>query len=151
MSLNKQNFIQIAEKTRVFKEEEIKVLEELLDNYQQFPNKDYSLLTEYSGNELAGFIIMGQTPMTESAWDIYWLVVDPQLHGQGIGRKLIQQVEDKFQSLGKKAVLRVETAGKKSYAAARAFYDKMGFTRVGQIKDFYADQDDLIIYSKTIG
>jgi ribosomal protein S18 acetylase RimI-like enzyme len=150
MSLAKNTLIKMAQDTAVFKPTEITVLEELLQNYQDYPDKDYSLVIEEKEGVPSGFIILGRTPMTEFSWDIYWLVVDPALQGQGIAGNLIRKVEEKFHRLKQKAVFRVETSSKDLYAAARKFYVKAGFCQVGTIRDFYASHDDLIIYTKTV-
>jgi hypothetical protein len=45
-------------------------------------------------------------------------------------------------------LIRVETAGLDSYAAARAFYRKIGYEEVARLRDFYWPGNDLCIYTK---
>jgi ribosomal protein S18 acetylase RimI-like enzyme len=139
----------IARDSGVFRPEEIKILTELLESY--FSGKDdYLVLNEKSGNVLAGFAIIGKTPCSVNAWDVYWLVTAKAHYGKGIARKLMKDIEDHILGLQRSAVLRVETSSRDDYSRARTFYQKQGFILSGTIKDFYDRNDDLVTYSKKI-
>ena len=44
----------------------------------------------------------------------------------------------------------VETASKESYAATRAFYERIGYVEVARTPDFYKDGDDRVVYSRRL-
>ena len=93
---------------------------------------------------LRGYACYGPTPCTESAWDLYWLVVHPAAQGVGLGRLLLDRVAEAVRSEGGTA-LYAETAGKPAYAPTRAFYARTGFQAVATIPDFYARGDAKLI------
>jgi ribosomal protein S18 acetylase RimI-like enzyme len=92
-----------------------------------------------------GYVCFGKTPMTAATYDLYWVAVDPEMKGAGIGRALVRKMEDEIAAEGAHLV-RVETAGQGAYAATRAFYDRIGYEVVARIRDFYARGNDLVIY-----
>ena len=46
-------------------------------------DRPYYALGAEIDDTLAGWICWGQTPGTEGTWDLYWMAVDPALHGSG--------------------------------------------------------------------
>jgi len=136
--------------TGVFKNHEIEILEEILLDCEKNGDKNYTLDLEIIDNTIAGFTIAGRTPMTDFCWDMYWIVVAREFHGRGIGSKLIKKMESFILQNYGRAVIRVETSSKDIYAPARKLYLKNGYAQTGLIKDFYADSDDLCIFSKSI-
>ena len=76
--------------------------------------------------------------------------VEPN-HGypQGFGRALTQAVEKTLADEGERLLI-VETSGTEDFAQARAFYEKCGYEKEAQIRDFYADGDDKIIFRKKL-
>jgi ribosomal protein S18 acetylase RimI-like enzyme len=145
-----QPYLKITKETGVFKPEEIDILAEVLDDFRKDPKSGYICLEETIDEKIAGFIIFGRTALTEFSWDIYWIVVDKNSQGRGIGKKLLKKAEEYISVHCKKAVLRVETSSKKEYFIARHFYLKQGFIEAGRIPDFYSQHDDLVIFYKGI-
>ncbi|MFH1846875.1 MAG: N-acetyltransferase [Candidatus Omnitrophota bacterium] len=142
-------FYSMAQKTNVFREQELKILKELLESSEN-PLTGYILFKEKVFSKASGFAIIGKTPCTTNTWDIYWLVVSPECQGKGIAQNLIKQIESYLLAALEFAVLRVETSSTDAYCKARAFYVKQGFVLSGTIKDFYMENDDLLTYSKKI-
>ncbi|GIX09791.1 GNAT family N-acetyltransferase [Elioraea sp.] len=102
------------------------------------------LLADSDAGELLGYACYGPTPCTESAWDLYWIVVHPGAQGAGIGRSLLERVAATVRAEGGTA-LYAETAGKPAYAPTRAFYARNGFAAVATVPDFYAPGDAKLI------
>lgn len=96
-----------------------------------------------------GYVCFGQTPMTESTFDLYWLVVDAAERGRGIGRALVAGFEAHLRARGGRRV-RVETSSLEGQGGAARFYDRAGYARAGVIADFYRAGDDLLIFSKEL-
>lgn len=143
-------YTRLAELTGFFRPVEIGVLEEVVADYQKAPGKDYFFFEETAHGRLAGFIIFGRTPLTDFAWDIYWIVVAADMQGRGIGRGLIERTEEFILKDNRKAVLRIETSDKEEYRSTQGFYRKTGFLPAGAIPDFYGEGDGLLNYYKTI-
>lgn len=147
--IDRKILVSMAENTGVFRDTEIDMLDGLIREYQARDDSGYVLCVENEGNNIAGFAIIGRTPCTQQAWDIYWFVVAKEYHGKGSALRMMKDVEARIKSSGKDPVARVETSSRDDYSRARAFYEKCGFTRTGTIPDFYAEKDDLIIYHKS--
>lgn len=92
---------------------------------------------------LLGWVCYGPTPMTESTWDLYWIVVSADARGMGVGRALHADAVAAMASEGARRV-RIETSTREGYGATLAYYDRLGYERVGLIKDFYGEGDDLV-------
>ncbi len=102
------------------------------------------------GERCLGYLCWGQTPMTARTVDLYWIVVDQAQHGRGTGRRLLSALEAEMARLGL-LTIRVETASSEAYGGTIAFYEKTAFSLSGRIADFYADGDDLLIFTKRVG
>jgi ribosomal protein S18 acetylase RimI-like enzyme len=144
--LSIEEYITIAEKTGVFKASEIKVLREILDDTFRYQEQNYFLIDEKKDDIIIGFVIFGKNSLTEFTWDIYWLVVDPDFERQGIGGRLLDRIVLFTQCRHSRFILRVETSSSGKYRRARCFYTRKGFIPAGRIPDFYAVNDDLLVY-----
>jgi ribosomal protein S18 acetylase RimI-like enzyme len=87
--------------------------------------------------------------MTESTFDLYWLVVAADARGRGIGGALMTAIEDLLRGRGARRI-RVETSSLEGSGGAARFYAKSGYDRVGTIPDFYRPGDDLLTFLKVL-
>ena len=128
------------------------MLREVLEESSK-ASEDYRLLVDPSPEDpvrIRGFLIYGPTPMTENTFDLYWIVVDSREQRKGIGKALLRNMERAILQNCTSARVRVETAGKETYAYQRQFYLSQGFREAGRIPDFYEIGDDLIIFWKEL-
>lgn len=140
--------VALAARTNVFNAVELDILREVAEDHAKHPEKGYHIIIEGAVDDLKGFLIFGQAPLTERAWDMYWLAVDPSAQKQGVGRRLLQEGEARILKQSPSAVIRVETSSRKDYDGARHLYASSGYRETGIIKDFYKKNDDLVIYSR---
>lgn len=136
--------------TNHFNKEEIKVALELIDIYlKDRRQKDYIIYVYETDDtkKTAGYICYGRRPLTEATYDLYWIAVDPNIHGKGIGSILVRYMEDDIKKLSGNLVL-IETSGKEHYTGERRFYEKNGYDVQTVIKDFYKPGDDLYVFRK---
>ena len=146
--MKKDVYLKIAEQTSAFNPAEIEILDEVLTDCFEDPKTTYILFEEKNNDRLLGFVIFGRSPITKFSWDIYWMVVDKEFQRKGIGKKLQKRIESYVLLQDKKANLIIETSSKPEYNATRNFYKNSGFKEVGQIPDFYNENDSLIIFYK---
>jgi ribosomal protein S18 acetylase RimI-like enzyme len=140
----------ILEDTNHFNSEEINVALELIDLFLKDENqKDYIIYVYEDSGKTAGYICYGRRPLTDGTYDLYWIAVDPNIHGKGIGSKLIEYMENDVKKLNGYLIL-IETSGKTEYEGERRFYEKNGYGVQTIIKDFYRNGDDLFVYHKYI-
>ena len=97
----------------------------------------------------ARYACFGATPMTEAAYDLYWLVVAQDARGRGIGAGLSTAVEEELKQRGAR-IVRVETSSLEGQGGARRFYEKTGFRLAGAIANFYREGDDLLVFAKVL-
>lgn len=96
-----------------------------------------------------GYLSYGRTPMTESTYDLYWVAVDPDCRGQGIGRKLCQAFEETCRAADG-GLVRVETSSQEAYGGTLRFYLDTGYIEGGRLPGFYKPGDDLVILYKQL-
>lgn len=138
--------------TKHFNEEEIDIALELIDVYLDVPKQKEYIIYVYANDETKkaeGYICYGRRPLTEATYDLYWIAVNPDIHGKGIGSKLVGFMEQDLKKMKGKLVL-IETSGKDAYSGERKFYEKNGYIVQTVIKDFYRSGDDLFVFSKYI-
>jgi D-alanine-D-alanine ligase len=140
----------ITRSVGLFREEEIPVALEVLDEATGgVPGNTYTVLGAVSEDRLAGWICWGPTPCTVGTYDLYWMAVDPELQGTGIGTALLTEMERRLDGIARLIV--IETAGRPEYAGTRAFYQARGYAPVSAIPDFYAPGDDQVVFVKRVG
>jgi len=140
--------VQVVRQTEVFKEAEIAVAQEVLelaskDEHEQ----EYSGYVYDNGSEVLGYYVFGQRPLTVATYDMYWIVVAPEVHGKGVASTLLSHCEENIQKRKGELII-VETSSTNKYDRTRAFYKKNHYAQAARIKNFYSKGDDLVIYIK---
>jgi ribosomal protein S18 acetylase RimI-like enzyme len=147
-SRDRDELKRILEDTHHFNDDEIKVAIELIDVYlNDAKQTDYIIYVSETDGSTTGYICYGKRPLTEGTYDLYWIAVDPNIHGKGLGSRLVKHMEEDLMKSGAKLIL-IETSGKPEYENERRFYTKNGYEVQTIIKDFYRTADDLYIYRK---
>ncbi len=138
----------ILQATGAFTEDEVACAIELLETVCSDPRqRDYLVtVTEHDG-QAAGYILYGPVPLTEGNFDIYWIATDPNVQGQGFGRKLLAHAEADIRFRGGRMIC-LETSSQGGYARTRRFYDNAGYLEESRIRDFYRPGDDRLTYVK---
>jgi ribosomal protein S18 acetylase RimI-like enzyme len=142
---------EISRAVGLFREDEIAVALEVFDEaVREGPSENpYFVLGADTEGRLAGWICWGPTPCTLGTYDLYWMAVDPEAQGNGIGTALLAEMERRLEGLARLIV--IETAGREDYNGTRAFYEAQGYRPVSVIPDFYAPGDDQVVFVKRVG
>jgi len=134
--------------TGVFTEEEVEIALELIDAVLGVPEQtDYIIRVCEEEGKVAGYYCVGPTPATEGTFDLYWVAVDPALHGKGIGRALDEHACDLIRGMSGRLII-AETSSLPRYSKTRDFYVRRGYTEIAKIADYYRPGDDLVVYGK---
>ncbi len=135
----------ILRATPEFSVEEVAVALEVLTD--ALDTGDYGCIVAARSGQVMGYAVFGATPMTERAFDLYWIAVAPAAKRGGVGRALVDAVLAEI-TARRGGILRVETEGGPSYAATRAFYERLAFETAGEIRDFYGPGRSLVVFVK---
>ena len=98
---------------------------------------------------LLGYACFGATSGTEGTYDLYWIAVHPSAQGLGGGRLLLQEVEKRVAAAEGRMIV-VETSSRSDYEGTRRFYDRSGYREGARVQDFYAPNDDRVIYTRQL-
>ena len=149
---DKTALMEILHNTPEFTAEEVAVAEEVIDGSLDKPQISgyFSLAAENEDGVFIGFISYGPVPMTQHAWDIYWLAVKREFQGHGTGATLLKAAEKKIAQAGGTMAF-IETSGKAQYDRTRRFYTTNDYQEICNIPDFYAPGDAKVLYQKILG
>ncbi len=100
-------------------------------------------------HEVQGYACYGPVPLTQGAYDLYWIAVNPAFQGKGFGSQLLKHVETDVLRRGGRMIL-IETSSHESYGATIGFYKKAGYKLVARIKNFYRIGDYKLVFSKEL-
>ncbi|HEU0265539.1 MAG TPA: GNAT family N-acetyltransferase [Geobacterales bacterium] len=124
----------------------VELLMIVLDQPEQ---RDYHVVVAEANGNVAGYALYGPVPLTHGTFDLYWIATDPELHGQGFGRRLMEEVERRLRTGGGR-LLCLETSSQGGYSRTRSFYEAAGYKEECRIRDFYHAGDDRITYVKRL-
>ena len=136
----------IVESTGLFRPAEIDVAVELVETrLAKGPGSGYEFVFAEQKGEVVGYACYGPNTLTVASWDLFWIAVEHTLHGQGIGRLLLDEAQRRISAAGGKRIY-IETSHRADYAATRGFYERCGYRLEAVLKDFYAPGDSKAIY-----
>jgi D-alanine-D-alanine ligase-like ATP-grasp enzyme/ribosomal protein S18 acetylase RimI-like enzyme len=142
---------QIVADTGLFRPAEIDVAVELVETrLAKGPPSGYEFLLAEQQGEVVGYACFGPNPLTVGSWDLYWIAVVPALHGQGIGRLLLDEAQRQIETAGGRRIY-IETSHRADYAATRGFYERCGYRLEAVLEDYYAPGDSKAIYVRLVG
>ena len=146
---DRRTVLDIIHSTEMFTPEEIVVACELIDiTLDQPEQRDYCLVVaEDEVGRVVGYMSYGPTPLTEGAYDLYWMAVASGEQGRGFGRKLVSWLEKTVREASGRMIL-IETSSQPKYEKTRRFYTGLDYKEVSRIPDFYRKGDDRITYVK---
>lgn len=130
-----------------FDESGLAHVEEKLSIYLAGETDDLWLTAD--DGEPVGVAYCAPEPVTSGTWNLLMLWTRQDRENQGYGSQLVRRVEQILTDRQARLLI-VETSGLPEFEKARAFYDKIGFVREAQIKNFFAAGDDKIIYTKQL-
>jgi ribosomal protein S18 acetylase RimI-like enzyme len=141
---------ELVESTGFFHPPEVDVAEELVqERLTRGPSSGYHFVFAEREGRTMGYACYGPIAVTSGSYDLYWIAVDKACQGQGLGRALLDKVEELIREEGGRQVY-IETSDRSDYAPTRGFYLRCGYRQEAVLKDFYAPGDDKVIYVKTL-
>ncbi|HXD85006.1 MAG TPA: GNAT family N-acetyltransferase [Urbifossiella sp.] len=142
--------VELTARTGVFKPLELAALREVFDDYytenRALGHRSFLWVER---ERPRGYVYFAPIPMTEGTWSLYWIAVEPEQQGRGLGRKLLEFVEVEARERRGRLLL-IDTSTLPRYEATRQFYVRNGYSAAAHIPDYYAEDDGLIIFSKRL-
>jgi len=144
------NVTQILKSTGFFKSHEIDVAIELIeDRLKNGEGCGYQFyFLEIEGRTVA-YGCYGEIPCTTKNYDLYWLAVENNFRDKGLGRILIEKIEEDIKLRGGRGIY-IETSNKEQYTPTIAFYERCDYQQIAIIKDFYDINDNKAIFYKKL-
>lgn len=140
----------LARESGFFNSQEVGIARELVEErLAKGLASGYLFIFAEDQGQILGYSCYGPIAGTADSWDLYWIIVDLALRGQGIGGLLLDETEKLAKGQGA-ARLYVETSSRGQYAPTRGFYLDRGYEIEAVLRDFYAKADDKIILVKKL-
>ncbi len=122
-------------------------------NYREFiagkmPD-DLFLTARNEEGEVVGVVGATKRPDADGVFFLASFAVKKGQRGGGIGRKLLEALEDQLRSRGGRVIF-TETTTASYCDSTRAFYEAVGYTMVAEVADFWTDGDPLALYEKRL-
>jgi len=151
MPQDREAIVTMLADTQAFRPDELDVAREVLDDaLAQGEDGHYqSFVAEEEDGQVTGWVCFGPTPCTLGTFDVYWIAVSPGRQSKGVGTALLQYSESLIKQRGGRIAV-VETSGRPSYESSRLFYLARGYQEKARLRDFYAPEDDKVIYTKEL-
>ena len=96
-------------------------------------------------NAVIGFSYTRPETFTEGTWNLLAIGCRSTVQAKGYGSQLLQAVEESLQG---ERVLIIETSGTDDFHATRQFYQSRGYHQEAVIRDYWAPDDDKVIFWK---
>lgn len=149
-SRDRQALVSIIARTASLTAEERECAVELLDIYlNDRGQEDYLFAAAEDHGAPIGYVCYGPRSLAQGVFDLYWIIVDGDKKGTGVGRALVEAAVEALRGMGARMLV-AETSGTGAYEAARGFYARCGFAEEARIKDFYRPGDDIVFYVKRL-
>jgi GNAT superfamily N-acetyltransferase len=140
----------IVESTGFFRPDEVDVAVELVDErLARGVASGYEFVFADREGRTVGYACYGPIACTIGSYDLYWIAVDRDEQGTGLGRVLLAAAEDAIRRAGGRQVY-IETSNRPQYVPTRGFYERCGYRLAAVLPDFYAPGDDKVIFVKIL-
>jgi len=147
---DKGNVREIVESTGFFHPAEMDVAVELVaERLEKGSDSGYEFIFAEKDGLIAGYTCFGPIPCTASSFDLYWIAVHKKFQASGVGRQLLKRAEAAIAGQ-KGSAIYVETSSRAQYGSTRRFYERNGYGVEAVVKNFYAPEDDKVIYVKRL-
>ena len=136
--------------TGMFSSEEIAIAAELVtERIEKGRASGYEFVLAEEEGQLAGYACYGPIPGSETSCDLYWIAVNADRQGRGLGRQILARAES---AMARKGALQiyVDTSSSDKYAPTRKFYSANGYAVAAEFADFYRPGDGKVIFVKKL-
>ncbi len=144
---------EIAVAAEMFSLEEVEFFDEMFHGALDGSLEGHCwLVAETDTGSVVGAAQYAPEPFADRMWNLYFIAVDPNHQGAGIGSAIMAHVENELGQRGEQVArtLVVETSSTDQYALTRKFYAGLGYDEEARIRQFYGPDDDKIVFWKAL-
>ena len=138
----------LTEATGLFQPHELDALNGMISEHLEGELEDHCWVVDDDETLLAAAYYAPEA-FAEGVWNLYFIGVHPTHQRKGRGSALLNYIEQALTDQGERLLL-VETSGMSSFESTRQFYGKNGYNEEARIRDFYAPEDDKVIFRKAL-
>jgi ribosomal protein S18 acetylase RimI-like enzyme len=152
------------DKIRAVTQDDVEGLKKVVDSSELFPSEylddmisDYLINADTQDIWFAHFD--GTTPnaigycvpekLTDGTYNLLAIGVSQSAQRNGLATAMMQYIEQVLRRMGGR-ILIVETSSDDAQIGARKFYQKIGYTQMAVITDFWKDGEDKIVFWKRL-
>lgn len=135
----------ILEDTDLFPPE---MLDEMIGPFLKgLDEQDRWLVCDTDADGVIGFSYTRAEALADRVWNLLAIGFRAEHQGSGFGTQLIEDVE---RSLTGQRILIVETSSLDDFDKTRDFYRSRGYDAEAVIRDYWADGDDKVVFTKRL-
>jgi ribosomal protein S18 acetylase RimI-like enzyme len=141
--------VALACSSGVSKPDEADAIRGMLDEYHATNTTGGQMHVWAVDGTLAGVVYFAPRPFADRVWELLMIAVDAPRHRQGIGSKMLSEVEAAVRAADGRLLL-IETSSTSSFERTRQFYRKHGYDEVAHIPDYFTDGDGKASFVKRL-
>jgi len=124
-------------------------LDEMISDYLNNPETQDIWFTNIDDNKPTAIGYCIPEKLTNGTYNLLAIGVSQDSQRRGIATEMMSYIEQQLKQIDGR-ILIVETSSDDAQIGARKFYDKIGYTQMAVIKDFWNDGEDKIIFWKKL-
>ena len=145
-----QRITALVSGTGMFTPEEVDIAGELAsERIARGRASGYDFILAEEGGTLSGYACFGPVPGSDTGYDLYWIAVNADRQGRGLGREILRRSEEAIARKGARQIY-VDTSSSEKYAPTRQFYLRSGYRIAAELPDFYRPGDGKVIFVKDL-
>lgn len=144
-----QSMVQLAVDAEMFPPEAGSFLEAQAAGWFEQGQKPGTWVVDERDGAVVGVAFFEPRDATDRVWYLTMIAVSPRVQGQGVGRGLLQHVEEVLRASEQRLLL-VETSGTAQYDGTRHFYGQCGYGEVARVPHYFEDGDDMVLFLKDL-
>ena len=124
-------------------------LDEMISDYLNNPETQDIWFTNIDDNKPTAIGYCIPEKLTNGTYNLLAIGVSQDSQRRGIATEMMSYIEQQLKQIDGR-ILIVETSSDDAQIGARKFYDKIGYTQMAVIKDFWNDGEDKIVFWKKL-
>lgn len=154
----------MQDKIRAVAQDDVEGLKKVVDSSELFPSEYLDeMISDYLNNadtqeiwfahfddatpDAIGYCVPEK--LTEGTYNLLAIGVSRSAQRNGLATAMMQYIEQLLRRIGGR-ILIVETSSDDAQMGARKFYQKIGYTQMAVITDFWKDGEDKIVFWKRL-